>query len=245
VPLNQKSQHFKDAGIERVYTYYEFQVRESLKGNITESIIFVRTLGGTTLGGQSEVISGNAQLEIGKQVVLLLGEKSYDQSFEIFGLRNGVLSFASDGETLTGAIITGASLGHNLGSLWNNNSKKKSHDDTANGKKWTLKSIRDFYLENKNNIKNKEIKESPYALKKQNSQNTNQALALQNNKEQAQIVESVTRSVKGREVTELDLAESKMEGNESTMDLILPILIGFFIILVIPFILYQILRKKS
>lgn len=243
VVVSKKVQLSEDIRREKkIFTYYRFKVEEVLRGDIRLEEISVRTPGGTLLG-REEVVSGGAQLDVDQRVVLFLASVNSDKSYNIFGLRNGVVQYEADGETLIGPLISGDNSAQ-VESQWNSKENRQSHDGTANNQVWTLRRIKDYYRDQENTKRNNELSNQSSELNSKINNSKNSALPLQNTGSQAQIMESATHSLaEGEDALSVDQEEQK-KGATYKMDLILPILIGFFIILVIPFILYQILRKR-
>jgi hypothetical protein len=94
-------------GSRRIYTFYDLQVSEVFKGDPkANSSIQIRELGGEKDGIGMQV-SGAAQFSKGEDVVLMLGEKNPDGSYNVQGLMTGKFAIGHDpsgNETLIGAI---------------------------------------------------------------------------------------------------------------------------------------------
>lgn len=93
-------------GGRRIYTYYEIQVSEVFKGDPkTGTSIQIRELGGEK-DGVGLQIAGTAQFSPGEDVVLTLGEKNADGSYDLRGMMTGKFSITRDqagNEILLGA----------------------------------------------------------------------------------------------------------------------------------------------
>lgn len=72
----------------RLFTFYQVQVDETFKGNVSGSSITIREMGGEKDGVGMQV-AGAAQFTRGEDVVLLLSEQNKDGSYEIRGLASG------------------------------------------------------------------------------------------------------------------------------------------------------------
>lgn len=96
-------------GSRRIFTFYEFQVEEVFKGEIGGSSVQIRELGGEK-DGVGMQISGTAQFAPGEDVVVFLGTKNEDGSYEVRGLSSGKfdLERQPDGkECLSGVALSG------------------------------------------------------------------------------------------------------------------------------------------
>jgi len=72
-----------------IYTFYQLQVTEPLKGDVQpSSTIIIRELGGE-VNGVGMQISGTAHFDAGEDVVLFMGPKNPDGSYDIKGLSSG------------------------------------------------------------------------------------------------------------------------------------------------------------
>ncbi len=94
-------------GSKRLYTFYELQVNEILKGNASRPSLTMRELGGEK-DGISMQIPGASQYDRGEDVVVLLKTKNSEGSFDIQGLMTGKYQIETDSdgsEYLTGAGI--------------------------------------------------------------------------------------------------------------------------------------------
>lgn len=241
--LKKDSQLVNVNEVQRIYTYYEISVEDVLKGSIpNKQKIMVRTLGGT-YQGKIENVFGSLQLEVAQKVLLFLTAQNQDQSYDIFGLRHGAVFFEPDGVTLQGPIITGDNHDHSE-KEWNPNGTTQSHNDTDSERVWTVLRIKEFLLENENSNKNNTINSASEKNFEDKTKSKTSALPLQNKMEQAQNVEDATHSFGEEKNAQSGQSEEEGSGGAEKMDLMLFIIIGFIIILVIPFIFYQLLKKK-
>lgn len=120
-------------GGRRIYTYYEIQVSEVFKGDPKSGTsIQIRELGGEK-DGVGLQIAGTARFSPGEDVVLTLGEKNADGSYDLRGMMTGKFSITRDqagNEILLGA--TGEDI--------EGNPTEGSHDEHHGP--WTLSDFR-------------------------------------------------------------------------------------------------------
>lgn len=91
-------------GTKQIYTYYELQVKEPIKGNVPDQTLSMREMGGEKEGIGLQ-IPGTANFSTGEDVVVLLRERNTDGSFNVDGMMMGRLSVQTDSdgnETLQG-----------------------------------------------------------------------------------------------------------------------------------------------
>ncbi|MCM2279682.1 MAG: hypothetical protein NDJ89_16530, partial [Oligoflexia bacterium] len=99
-----------DDGNRRIYTYYELQPEEVLKGKVAGGALLFRELGGEKDGRGMEV-SGASHFEPGEEVVVMLGERNDEGNHDIRGLMMGKLNVRSNGsgkEILEGPALGGS-----------------------------------------------------------------------------------------------------------------------------------------
>lgn len=136
-------------GSRRIYTYYEFEISEPLKGDfqVGQSITF-REIGGEKDGVGFQII-GAANFQSGDDVVVLLSEPQGSPEFyEIRGLMMGRLGVRKDPdsgeEILEGPAISGDTHPHIR-------EAKERHTHEASlaqaSEKWTLKRLRSLLRE--------------------------------------------------------------------------------------------------
>ena len=126
--------HYADWGkgdnAKKIYTYYEFQNEEILKGTIpSSSPLMIREMGGEK-DGIGLHIEGAAYFETGESVVVLLKEANSEGTLDIHGMMLGKLNLeiASNGdEVLKGPALWGA---------------RTSVNDLQNPTRWTLADLR-------------------------------------------------------------------------------------------------------
>ncbi len=85
-------------GRRRLYTYYELQLSEVIKGSLDldqTPQILVREFGGEKDGVGMQV-PGAAQFESGEDVVLMLGSRNVDDSYDLRGLMTGKFNIEKD-----------------------------------------------------------------------------------------------------------------------------------------------------
>jgi hypothetical protein len=121
-----------DEGIKRLFTYFELQVSEVLKGPTSQNSITFRELGGEKDGTEFH-ISGSAHFESGEDVVVFLKEKNIEGAYELQGMMMGKYNVETDsnGEYLTGPAL--ASSAH-----------------------WTLNALRQL-IQNQSNLNRKPL----------------------------------------------------------------------------------------
>jgi hypothetical protein len=120
-------------GGRRIYTFYELQVTEVFKGDPKAgSSIQVREIGGEKDGIGLQV-AGAAQFTQGEDVVLTLGEKNPDGSYDLRGLMTGKFDIGRDQSG--NEILVGAT-----GEEMEGNPSDKSADDHHGP--WTLSEFR-------------------------------------------------------------------------------------------------------
>lgn len=108
-------------GIKRIYTYYELQVTEVLKGPLRSNSIVFRELGGEK-DGVGLQIAGASQFEKGEDVVVLLKSKNSESSYDIQGMMMGKYNIQTDStgqEILVGPGINGGAVSNSkISSSW-------------------------------------------------------------------------------------------------------------------------------
>ena len=123
----------------RIYTFWELQVEEVLKGaagGATHTLL-MRELGGEK-DGIGMQISGAAHFSPGEQVVVLLGDRNAEGSYDIWGMMMGKYNIEKD-EDGTEIIV-----GPGINSLTNPRigDGHEGHGDTPGAKRWTLADLR-------------------------------------------------------------------------------------------------------
>ena len=117
-------------GSKRIYTYTDLSIDELLKGKITSKTVQMREMGGEKDGVGMQV-AGASHFEPGEDVVVFLGEKNPDGSYDVRGLSTGkyAVQKGDDGrEYLSGAGAPGA--------------PQPGQSDSDGGKHWTVESLR-------------------------------------------------------------------------------------------------------
>ena len=121
----------------RIFTFYELQISETLKGSVSGSNLLMREMGGEKDGIGMEV-SGASHFDRGEDVVVMLSDRNSDGTYDIRGLMTGKLNVAqnqSGKEILTGPAVQGMehiAEGHAEG-----------HNDTGTQTEWTLDALRE------------------------------------------------------------------------------------------------------
>ena len=140
-------------GTRRLYTFYELKITEAFKGQFSTPTLTFREIGGTKDGVAMQV-SGSAHFERGEDVVVILGDKSPEGAYDLYGMMMGRFGIARDengAEVLTGA---GLGLGH-AGQLVH--TEGADHDEkqgqggaTGARQRWTIDSLRQLVDAQKN-----------------------------------------------------------------------------------------------
>lgn len=124
-------------GSKRIYTFYQLQVGEVFKGDVSGTNILVREMGGEKDGVGMQV-AGAAQFARGEDVVLLLGEQDKDGSYEVRGLASGKFNLRrqeNGAECLSGVGVTKAESDGFVHA-------EGEHGDTSRDCAWTLTALR-------------------------------------------------------------------------------------------------------
>ncbi|MBI2711523.1 MAG: hypothetical protein HYX41_01495 [Bdellovibrio sp.] len=111
-------------GVRRVYTFYEVQGPEGLKGDVAAQSVMIRELGGTK-DGVGLVIDGTASFEKGEDVVVFLRDRNSEGTYDVNGMMMGkydVVSGSDGHEYLSGPGLLG--------------------QNNPSGKKWSLDDLR-------------------------------------------------------------------------------------------------------
>ncbi|HAR42872.1 MAG TPA: hypothetical protein DCS07_09635 [Bdellovibrionales bacterium] len=138
-------------GTKRIYTYFDVQVTEVLKGSAQKPSLVLRQLGGEK-DGVGLQIAGSASFERGEDVVIFTGKRNGDGSYELLGLSMGKLNFEKDEnghEYLVGAAIPGTGRdGHD-------HHDTGGHADPGIRSRWSLDDLRNL-IRKQDPIKNTE-----------------------------------------------------------------------------------------
>lgn len=122
-------------GTRRIYTFFDLEVLEVLKGAAPGNSLTMRELGGEK-DGLGMQVAGSAQFSPDEDVVVFLGPRnSVDNSYDVWGMSMGKynLNKGEDGqEYLQGAGISGSDDHVLLG----------GQPDTQRPQKWTLDALR-------------------------------------------------------------------------------------------------------
>lgn len=137
-------------GSKRLYTYYEMQVDEVLKGSAKGPTIIVREVGGEKDGVGMQV-PGSAQFKRGEDVVVFANdERDKDGAYDLRGMMMGKYNVSKNEageEILTGAGLMGetnpALRGHDHVIHPEHFAEGNGHGDTS-APKWTLEKLRDL-----------------------------------------------------------------------------------------------------
>ncbi len=129
---------------QRIYTYYDFQNEEVLKGQIrSDSPLTIRELGGEK-DGVGLHVEGSAHFDQGETVVVLLHNMNSEKNFDVHGMMMGKLNLETDPNgdiILKGPALWGARTGL---------------DTLENSKRWTLADLKRIIREQAQNEENAE-----------------------------------------------------------------------------------------
>jgi hypothetical protein len=119
-------------GKKRLFTFYEVQTTEALKGSQSGPTLVIRELGGEK-DGVGLHVPGASHYERGEDVVVLLSDKNKDGSFDVQGMSMGKFNIQTDsqGEEYLVGIGISRVPPSNPGS-------------TPNAEKWTLGALRNL-----------------------------------------------------------------------------------------------------
>lgn len=124
----------------QIYTYYELEVNEVLKGSPHGKTITIREIGGEKDGVGLQV-AGTAQFTKGEDVVVLANEKNSEGNYGVQGLMMGKLNVQTDADGKE--ILTGPALTNQEGQgIYDENTP--SGQAGLNQKKWTLKALKEL-----------------------------------------------------------------------------------------------------
>lgn len=86
----------RNDGGRSIYTYYQLQVSEVLKGDVApSSSISIREMGGE-VNGVGMQVAGASHFDPGEDVVVFLGPKNPDGSYDVKGLSSGKYNIRTD-----------------------------------------------------------------------------------------------------------------------------------------------------
>lgn len=122
-------------GSKRIYTYYQLQVEEVLKGRTAAVSLQMREMGGEK-DGMGMHVAGAAQFNRGEDVVVFLGEVNSDGSHDVRGLMMGKYTIQRDesgAEVLNGPGLGGKGNDHRVG---------EGQADPGGPTVWTLDALR-------------------------------------------------------------------------------------------------------
>jgi hypothetical protein len=127
-------------GSKRIYTFYDLQIDEVIKGTASGKSLLMRELGGQK-DGLGMQVAGTSQFTPGEDVVVFLGEKNPDGSYDVFGMMMGKYNIVKDddgNEVLKGPGIP-SNRGHD-GIIHPDD--PEGQDGTLPDAKWTLEHLR-------------------------------------------------------------------------------------------------------
>lgn len=93
--------------IKRIYTYFELQVSESLKGEVASPQILIRELGGEK-DGVALSVTGASHFQKGEETIVFLKDRNAEGTYDMHGMMMGKYNLVSgpNGEE----VLTGAGL---------------------------------------------------------------------------------------------------------------------------------------
>ncbi|MEO5971269.1 MAG: hypothetical protein ABIQ95_15185 [Bdellovibrionia bacterium] len=125
-----------DFGGKRIYTFYDLQPTEVLKGNINKSSsLSMRELGGEK-DGVGLTVPGVSEFEKGEDTVVFLKERNSSGSYDVQGMMMGKYNIQKDADGTE--YLTGMGL-NNFNHLGNNTDVTPA---ASPPKKWTLNDLR-------------------------------------------------------------------------------------------------------
>ncbi|MGK5083222.1 hypothetical protein WDW37_07930 [Bdellovibrionota bacterium FG-1] len=150
-----------DDGNKRIYTFWEFQPQEVLKGaGITPNqVLRMREMGGEKDGVGMQV-AGSAHFVPGEDVVVFLSEKNTEGSHDIWGMMMGKYNLKKDKngtEYLVGAGINSLTAPRI-------SDGEEGQDDPKNAKKWTLEALRQLISSSSTTPSEPKIRPSNHAV---------------------------------------------------------------------------------
>jgi hypothetical protein len=131
---------------QRIYTFYRLQVQESFKGDVPVGDILIRELGGEK-GGVGMQVAGAAQFSRGEDVVLFLGERNSDGSYDVRGLSSGKFNLRrqpNGAECLSGIGVTAAA---GADGFLQDHENEGAQDASASRCDWTVEALRNLVRE--------------------------------------------------------------------------------------------------
>ena len=148
-------------GGRRIYTFYDFDVSEVLKGQMPMGAGTIREMGGEK-DGMGLNIPGAAHFNAGEDVVALLSDRNPDGSYDVRGLMMGKINVVKDEsgqETLFGPAIQGSGAEH----AQHVHPGLPGGGQGGPGKKvtWTIDSLRKLILEQEAKIPAGQRAQSP------------------------------------------------------------------------------------
>jgi MYXO-CTERM domain-containing protein len=130
-----------EEGGKRIYTFWDVQVTETLKGVTGDSgTIRMREMGGEK-DGTGMMVSGAASFRPGEDVVVFLSEKNAEGSFDVWGMMMGKYNVQKDEngqEVLSGPGINDLTESR----IGDAHEGQNGQDGHRGSKKWNLDSVR-------------------------------------------------------------------------------------------------------
>lgn len=125
------------SGLKTLYTYARLEVREVLKGPLSESEILIRKAGGTK-DGVTLSIESSPEFRENEDTVLFLSEQKEDRAYEVEGLELGKFALQErNGEVfLKGGILAYSQARPQ------NDSEASGPGIMANQREWSLRDLR-------------------------------------------------------------------------------------------------------
>ncbi|OFZ19901.1 MAG: hypothetical protein A2X94_14690 [Bdellovibrionales bacterium GWB1_55_8] len=140
----------REPGDQRIFTFYDLQVSEVFKGEVSGRAVLIRELGGENDGIGMQV-AGAAQFARGDDVVVLLGKPNPDGSHPVRGMMMGrydILRDENDREYLAGAGLHDPGTGADRHSHdTHGDTHEKMDRDASPPRRWTLQDLRQLVRE--------------------------------------------------------------------------------------------------
>ena len=128
-------------GSRRIYTYSELQISEVLKGPVNGRSLSIRELGGEK-GGVGMMVAGSAHFDRGEDVVVLLGTKNPDDSYDIRSMMMGKMNVekGDDGQE----VLVGGPISSHPGHFGHPGEDSDAHGRQDGSTRWTVSSLREL-----------------------------------------------------------------------------------------------------
>ncbi len=133
-------------GGRRIYTLIELRIEEILKGDVSGPNLVMRELGGEKDGVGMQV-AGTAQFNRGEDVVVFLGERNPDGSYDVRGMMMGKYNIEKDDRG--NEVIVGPGLNPSAAAHASHESMTGDHGHSATTERWTIDALKKLIREQK------------------------------------------------------------------------------------------------